>query len=270
MRNRAGNLGGFRADAAGRGRRPDRGEAPGRRDYETVAGLIGFELGRVPGRGDSVRVEATNEEKEPLLADLYVLRMDGLRVDRVRLVVSKPQPEEGWGGREVSTPLALMISLLLLAGNAFFVGAEFALISARRSVIELRADEGGWAARITLHAMERVAPMMAGAQLGITLCPPGWAPLAEPAIAHALEHLRGPGHPRVTGPSGGPGGRLVPGRRLPRGARRDGPEEHRPGRSGPFRALALGPPIAARWSKCFIRSSGCSTRPRTGSRGCWA
>lgn len=69
-------------------------------DYETVAGLIGFELGRVPGRGDSVRVEATNEEKEPLLADLYVLRMDGLRVDRVRLVVSKPQPEEDGEGEK--------------------------------------------------------------------------------------------------------------------------------------------------------------------------
>ena len=32
----------------------------------------------------------------------------------------------------MSAPLALTISLLLLIGNAFFVGAEFALISARR------------------------------------------------------------------------------------------------------------------------------------------
>ena len=64
-------------------------------DYETVAGLIGFELGRVPGRGDSVRVEAIGEDREPLPVDLYVLRMDGLRVDRVRLVVAKPEPGEG-------------------------------------------------------------------------------------------------------------------------------------------------------------------------------
>ncbi|MDQ5895352.1 MAG: magnesium and cobalt exporter, family [Actinomycetota bacterium] len=62
-------------------------------DYETVAGLIGFELGRVPGRGDSVQVEATGEQKEPLRAELTVLRMDGLRVDRVRLVVTRPEPE---------------------------------------------------------------------------------------------------------------------------------------------------------------------------------
>jgi CBS domain containing-hemolysin-like protein len=66
---------------------------PENEDYETVAGLIAFELGRVPGRGDSVQVEATNEEKEPLLADLSVQRMDGLRVDRVRVVVSRPEPE---------------------------------------------------------------------------------------------------------------------------------------------------------------------------------
>ena len=87
----------------------------------------------------------------------------------------------------MSTPLALAISLLLLAGNAFFVGAEFALISARRSVIEPRAEEGHWAARITLGAMERVSLMMAGAQLGITLCTLGLGALAEPAIAHGLE-----------------------------------------------------------------------------------
>src|SRR6185312_4870149 len=46
------------------------------------------------------------------------------------------------GGRGVSDPLALLIGLLLLLLNAFFVGAEFALISARRSTIEPRAQEG--------------------------------------------------------------------------------------------------------------------------------
>lgn len=68
-------------------------------DYETVAGLIGFELGRVPGRGDSVHVEATDEEKLPLIAELSVLRMDGLRVDRVRLAVTRPEPEETEDGK---------------------------------------------------------------------------------------------------------------------------------------------------------------------------
>ena len=63
--------------------------------------------------------------------------------------------------------LALTLVLLLL--NAFFVGAEFSLISARRSVIEPKALEGSWAAKVTIRAMEQVSLMMAGAQLGITV-----------------------------------------------------------------------------------------------------
>jgi CBS domain containing-hemolysin-like protein len=91
----------------------------------------------------------------------------------------------------VSTGAALGLSLFLLVANAFFVGAEFALISARRSSIEPRAEEGAWAARVTLGAMERVTLMLAGAQLGITICSLGLGYLGEPAIAHLLE---GPFH----------------------------------------------------------------------------
>ena len=87
----------------------------------------------------------------------------------------------------MSTGWAIGISIVLLAANAFFVGAEFALISARRSAIEPRAEAGGRAARITLAAMERVSLMMAAAQLGITICSLGLGYLGEPAIAHFLE-----------------------------------------------------------------------------------
>jgi CBS domain containing-hemolysin-like protein len=87
----------------------------------------------------------------------------------------------------VSPLLALSVSVVLLLANAFFVGAEFALISARRSVIEPRAEEGSRLAKIAIGAMENVTLMMAGAQLGITLCTLGLGALAEPAIAHALE-----------------------------------------------------------------------------------
>lgn len=83
--------------------------------------------------------------------------------------------------------LAMLVLLVLLFGNAFFVGAEFALISARRSVIEPRAEAGDWRARVTLSAIERVSLMMAGAQLGITACSLGIGSLGEPALAHLLE-----------------------------------------------------------------------------------
>ncbi len=83
------------------------------------------------------------------------------------------------------TALALAVLLLLL--NAFFVGSEFALISARRSQIEPRAQEGSRVARTTLSAMENVSQVMAGAQLGITVCSLGLGAVGEPAVAHLLE-----------------------------------------------------------------------------------
>lgn len=86
----------------------------------------------------------------------------------------------------MSTGLAVAISAGLLVANAFFVGAEFALISARRSVIEPKAEEGGMVARVTLRSMENVSLMLAGSQLGITLCTLGLGAMAEPAIAHLI------------------------------------------------------------------------------------
>jgi CBS domain containing-hemolysin-like protein len=53
----------------------------------------------------------------------------------------------------MSAPVALAFSLVLLLGNAFFVGAEFALVSVRRTQIEPRADAGSAMAKITLRAM---------------------------------------------------------------------------------------------------------------------
>ena len=84
---------------------------------------------------------------------------------------------------------ALLLGLALLAANAFFVGAEFALISARRTQLEPRAAAGSRAARVTLQAMERVSLVMAAAQLGITACSLGLGAVAEPALAHLIEPL---------------------------------------------------------------------------------
>ncbi|HEX5534024.1 MAG TPA: hemolysin family protein [Actinomycetales bacterium] len=86
----------------------------------------------------------------------------------------------------MSTWTALVVGLALLAGNAFFVGAEFAVISARRSQIEPRAAEGSRRARRTLWAMEHVSLMLACAQLGITVCSLGLGAVAEPALASLL------------------------------------------------------------------------------------
>jgi CBS domain containing-hemolysin-like protein len=88
----------------------------------------------------------------------------------------------------VSTGTGIAVAVVLLAVNAFFVGAEFALISARRATLEPRAATS-WAARVTVRAMENVSLMMAGAQLGITICSLGLGALGEPAVAAAIEPL---------------------------------------------------------------------------------
>jgi CBS domain containing-hemolysin-like protein len=87
----------------------------------------------------------------------------------------------------VSTGTALLVAFALLAANAFFVGAEFALISARRAQLEVRVASGSRAARRTVRAMERVSLVMAGAQLGITACSLGLGAIGEPLVAHLVE-----------------------------------------------------------------------------------
>lgn len=77
--------------------------------------------------------------------------------------------------------------VVLLAGNAFFVGAEFAVISAKRSQIEPRADAGSRAAKTALWAMEHATLMLATSQLGITVCSLLILNVSEPAIHHILE-----------------------------------------------------------------------------------
>lgn len=84
--------------------------------------------------------------------------------------------------------------VVLLLGNAFFVGAEFAVMSARRSQIEPLAEAGSKRAKITLGAMENVSLMLACSQLGITVCSLLILNVSEPAIHHLLAaplHLLG-------------------------------------------------------------------------------
>lgn len=76
---------------------------------------------------------------------------------------------------------------VLLLANAFFVGAEFAVISARRSQIEPLAEQGRRSAKTALWAMEHATLMLAMSQLGITVCSLLILNVSEPAIHHLLE-----------------------------------------------------------------------------------
>jgi CBS domain containing-hemolysin-like protein len=84
--------------------------------------------------------------------------------------------------------MTLLLVLILLLGNAFFVAGEFALIAARRTVIEPLAA-GSSRARLALRAMEQIPLMIAGSQLGVTVCSLGLGAIAEPGLAHLLARL---------------------------------------------------------------------------------
>ena len=90
--------------------------------------------------------------------------------------------------------LGVLLTVVLLAANAFFVGAEFALISARRDRLEALAEQGKHSAVTVIRAGENLPLMLAGAQLGITVCSILLGRVGEPAVAHLLEkpfHLLG-------------------------------------------------------------------------------
>ena len=93
------------------------------------------------------------------------------------------------------------VVIILLLGNAYFVAAEFSLISARRTAIEPEAAHSQMA-RTALRAMEQIPLMIAGAQLGVTVCSLGLGAIAEPAVSrlvaeplHALRLPDSAGHP---------------------------------------------------------------------------
>lgn len=87
----------------------------------------------------------------------------------------------------MSTTWALLASLALLVANAFFVAAEFALLASKRHRLEAKASEGSRAAKAALQGTRELTVMLAGAQLGITVCTIGLGALAEPALAHMME-----------------------------------------------------------------------------------
>ncbi|MFC4333962.1 hemolysin family protein [Salininema proteolyticum] len=79
---------------------------------------------------------------------------------------------------------ALAVSVLLLVLNAFFVAAEFALVASRAHRLEQINTR---ASRSALDGTRHLSIMLAGAQLGITVCTVGLGALAEPAVATLFE-----------------------------------------------------------------------------------
>jgi CBS domain containing-hemolysin-like protein len=85
--------------------------------------------------------------------------------------------------------LSLAAVVLLLAANAFFVAAEFAMVKARGFRLETFALQGSAAARLTLRIQADLETYLAACQLGITMASLGLGWVGEPAVAALLEPL---------------------------------------------------------------------------------
>lgn len=83
--------------------------------------------------------------------------------------------------------LFLLIALLLLLLNAFFVLAEFAVVKARPTQVEALADEGNRKAGVMMHIQEHLDAYLSVCQVGITLASIGLGFVGEPAFAKLVE-----------------------------------------------------------------------------------
>ena len=89
--------------------------------------------------------------------------------------------------------LKLAIAAVLVAINAFFVIAEYALVRSRRSRLELMRDEGVRGASLALEQLSRINEYISAVQIGVTMTSIAIGALAAPALAEILK-----------GPLGGP------------------------------------------------------------------
>ncbi|BBZ44120.1 hemolysin family protein [Mycobacterium parmense] len=91
----------------------------------------------------------------------------------------------------MNSTLGVLLALLLIGANAFFVGAEFSLISARRDRLEALAEQGKTRAVTVIRAGEQLSSMLAGAQLGVTVASLLLGRIGEAAVADLLRTALG-------------------------------------------------------------------------------
>ena len=89
----------------------------------------------------------------------------------------------------MSTPVTLLLVVVLLAANGFFVAAEFALVKSRVFRIQAKANEGSGSARRTLAIMQNLEAYLAACQLGITMASLGLGWIGEPFVAGLIGPL---------------------------------------------------------------------------------
>ena len=93
------------------------------------------------------------------------------------------------GGNFLEEGISLLLVLLLILLNGFFVAAEFAVVKIRPTRVEQLIKENNRKALYVQKVINRLDYHLSGAQLGITLTSLGIGYMSEPAIARILSNL---------------------------------------------------------------------------------
>ncbi len=89
------------------------------------------------------------------------------------------------------TALLLFATALLIALNAFFVMAEYALVRSRRARLEAMKEEGLRGSELALSQIDEIGDYISAVQVGITMASIGIGALGEPVLADLLEPVFG-------------------------------------------------------------------------------
>ncbi len=87
--------------------------------------------------------------------------------------------------------LKLTFAAVLIAVNAFFVIAEYALVRSRRARLELMREEGAKGAGLALEQLGNINEYISAVQIGVTMTSIGIGALGEPALANLLKGALG-------------------------------------------------------------------------------
>src|SRR5450432_800535 len=89
----------------------------------------------------------------------------------------------------MSPTLAMLLTMVIVLANAFFVAAEFAFVKIRPTRLQQLANQGKRRARLLITITSQLPAYLSASQLGITLASLSLGWLGEPAFAELLRPL---------------------------------------------------------------------------------
>src|SRR2546428_11399185 len=88
---------------------------------------------------------------------------------------------------DARTALALVLTVVLVVANGFFVAAEYAFVRVRKTQLDEIAQQGSARARLASRVLDRLDQYISASPLGVTLCSLAIGWLGEPAGPPPLE-----------------------------------------------------------------------------------